>query len=429
MMENIVLDFFKKHQISTNNTRVLLACSGGMDSMCLAHLFLKCDIVFGLAHVDHTTREGESYQDRLFVEDFAKKHQLPFFVKTINIEAEKKSTNESFQMIARRLRYDFLRSTAKEYEYQYIATAHHQDDNVETFLINLSRAKGISGLSGIQEKNDPIIRPLLHVTRESIRTFVYENKIAFREDATNFTNKYQRNKWRRSLLPFIHREYPHFSQNIAKSIDYLTQADDFIQETIQSWIDQYITLTDEGMHIPIDALKAHHNPSFLLFKILQPFGFNYTNVSDALSFQQVGKSCENHEYILRLERNSFLMIKKKDDSNKKIVIPVQEGVQLPYIGTLRILNEESESLDGLRIPKDWISELTIRHWQPGDRFIPVGMNGKSKKLKKFFVDEKYSTTEKNNQWLLLYKERIIWVVGRRKAIIPESSEYVFLVFE
>lgn len=111
------------------------------------------------------------------------------------------------------------------------------------------------------------------------------------------------------------------------------------------------------------------------------------------------------------------------------MIPVQDCVQLPDVGTLRILNEESESLDGLRIPKDWISELTIRHWQPGDRFIPVGMNGKSKKLKKFFVDEKYSTTEKNNQWLLLYKERIIWVIGCRKAIIPESIEHVYLVFE
>ena len=396
--------------------KILLAVSGGIDSMVLVDLFRKSELNIAIAHCNFKLRNEASDLDQNFVQNYCKEHTIPFFTTSFDTAAFANDFKLSTQIAARKLRYEYFYELIASENFDFVATAHHLDDSIETFLINLSRGTGIDGLVGIPLQNDKIIRPLLDFSRNEIENYAAENKIEWREDASNATDYYIRNKIRHHLTPILREINPSFSNSFQQTLHNLQQAKSLIDDASRIVYKKVVEDELDFKKINIQELKQLPNYKAYLYQWLQPLGFTAWDDIYNLAEAETGKQIFSEKYQLLKNRN-FLIIAPK---NKGIdfELRINKGtsevnfhikllfckISKPFYSTNKTIFVDDEKLS---------YPLTLRRWKTGDIFYPLGMEGKSKKVSKFFKDEKMSRIEKENTWLLCSGTDIVWIVGKR----------------
>lgn len=411
---------FKNH-INTNlsflyESKLLIAVSGGIDSVVLVHLLNQLNLDISLAHCNFNLRGLESDKDEAFVNNLAEQLGLEVFIQNFDTENYAKQHKLSIQMAARELRYKWFEELRYQLDYDYILTAHHSDDNLETFLINLSRGTGLEGLSGIPVINEAIVRPMLLFTRDEIEIYARANKINWREDVSNASVKYLRNKIRHEVIPILKGINPQLLQNFNNTISHLNESLDIINDRINNVSDEIISVQEDTIEFNISKIKALNNPRAYLYELLKDYGFTeWNDVLDLLDAQS-GKQLLSEEWRLVKDRDSLLLSQIELTENLNVLIssldhPIQITFGVLYfeeVKEISTLDKDSIYVDNdlLKLP------LIVRTKEDGDSFIPFGMEG-SKKLSKFYKDEKLSLIDKENIKLLCSGEDIVWVIGSR----------------
>lgn len=400
-----------------NSKKLLLAVSGGLDSMVLTHLFQQLNYEFALAHCNFQLRGLESFEDQKFVQNYANENNIKVFITQFDTEAFAKDYKLSTQVAARELRYNWFYELLEDKNFDYLLTAHHADDNLETFLINLSRGTGIDGLLGIPAENDQVIRPLLPFSRDEIATYAQENNISWREDSSNASDKYLRNKIRHDLIPVLKDLNPNFLTAFQKTQNYLQEAKVMIEDASIMVYQQVAQEIGDEIHYDLKQLTRLPNYKSYLYQWLREFGFTAWDDIYDLVGAQTGKMVFAHEFRLIKNRDFLILSSNKLLENEQFFITEdQQEVNFPLNITITAVDDyfitEKTTIfadqDKLKFP------LTLRRWRQGDVFQPFGMKGQSKKISKFFKDEKLSLLEKENAWLLCSEEEIVWIVGIRQ---------------
>lgn len=399
--------------------KFLLAVSGGIDSMVLCHLFENWKVPFAMAHVNFKLRGEESEGDEVFVRNHALQNEIPFFLHSADTEKIAAEKKQSIQMAAREIRYEFLRELAKKNGYDYIVTAHHLNDQVETFFLNLTRGSGIDGFCAMKDLDGNLFRPLLTFTREEIEQYARLHSINWREDSSNSSDKYSRNKIRHQVIPLLQELNPSLIETIGKDIAILKNVRDIHNDFIRAQRDVLLVKTEYGFEIELKKLQQTNYPLHVLFEILQPFHFNYEVAESILRHAEddSGKKFFSHSHRIINHRGVLVITKilpselpyySIEDYKKELTEPIRlRFTELP--GSSEIVKDPMIAFfDADKIK----SPLALRKWHKGDSFFPFGMKGK-KKLSDFFIDLKLSLVEKENTWLLTSEDQIIWVIGRR----------------
>ena len=432
-----LISFIEANNLFSSSDKILLAVSGGIDSVVMAYLFRVAGYRFAIAHCNFGLRGYESDGDAVFVKNLAQKFGVPFFLEKFNTEQAAKQKGVSIQMAARNLRYDWFEKVTRENKYNYTATAHHLDDQVETFLINLIRGTGIAGLHGIPVKNDMVVRPLLFASRKDIEEYASESEISWRTDHTNNEAKYLRNKLRHEVIPLMNTINPDFPLGLSETVRRIAAFERIGNAALEQWCINSLQTDGEYEFIDITCFRNLDPAEPYAWMLLSRYGFNETQVSNILSsmYKRTRKIFNSATHILIKERGRLVIsghevynqVKpleiKKFTGEKRIRKPVKltfkrfsgEGsYQIPALETIASIDYSK-----LRFP------LLIRKWQHGDTFVPLGMSGK-KKLSDFFIDQKFSKREKDETWLLCSGDDIIWVIGRRLdhryRVTPSTTE-------
>lgn len=410
------------------NAKFLLAISGGVDSMVLLQLFKSSNFKFEVAHINYQLRGVDSDKDQELVEQICQQNNIPFHLYQVS-EKDIKPEN-SIQEWARIIRYDFFRQIQQERKIEFIVTAHHLNDQLETFIIHLSKASGIKGLSGIPSNDNHILRPLLNFSKTEIYDFAKEEKIEFREDLSNQKNDYLRNKIRNEIVPKLMEVNDSFLENFGKSISYLKQTERFVDEQI-SEIEKEIIVKEEDS-ILINKELFLNQSDFVQFEILRKYGFNDVEEITKMKKAKTGKKFISNEFQLTIDRE-ILIIKKivdlnveevqediilGNDSENQVIIPDYLQQEIKEFGKVHW------KVDGRKVELP----LKLRRKKESDFFHPIGMIGK-KKISKFFKDEKIPIFGQQKIWLLCDStDKVLGVIpfrqDRRFAASKESSEII-----
>ncbi|MDG1529375.1 MAG: tRNA lysidine(34) synthetase TilS [Polaribacter sp.] len=398
--------------------KLLIAISGGVDSVVLTHLFHQLNFDISLAHCNFNLRGTESDKDEFFVKELGEKLNLKTFTKSFETENFASENQLSTQVAARNLRYNWFQEISIKHQFDFVLTAHQADDNLETFLINLTRGTGLEGLTGIPELNNNIVRPLLIFSRDEIENFATKNNIDWREDKSNASNKYVRNKIRNQVVPILKEINQTLLESFQKTTDYLQESQQIIDASISDFKKKVLKETENSnLKIDIAKIQETNNPKAYLYQLLKEFGFTeWRDVTNLLTAQS-GKEVLSRTHRLLKDRG-FLIISKKEEikSNNNFLISedtleIRSPIHLKIAAVSKI---EKENKSTIHLDKNSITfPLTLRKWQYGDFFYPKGMQGK-KKISKFFKDEKYSSIDKENTWLLCTENNITWVIGKRQ---------------
>jgi tRNA(Ile)-lysidine synthase len=395
--------------------KLLLATSGGIDSMVMLHLFQQLNYNMAIAHCNFQLRGDESSGDQQFIENYASTHKIPIFVTHFDTQTFAKEQKLSTQVAARELRYNWFYKLLETKKYDYLLTAHHADDNVETFIINLSRATGLEGLTGIPEQNEKIIRPLLLFSRQEIENYAQENNIVWREDSSNTSDQYLRNQIRHKIAPLLKELNPSFLESFQKTQKYLQEAQTMVKDAADIIYNQVATKKDDAIYFDLKKLKQLTNYKSYLHHWFKKYDFTaWDDIYDLVEAQS-GKQVFAEKFKLLKDRDFLVLHQNKE--KERVIFLIEENqkkVKIPLNLSIRQVDVISESnssvifvdLDRLEYP------LIIRKWQEGDYFYPFGMNGK-KKLSKYFKDEKMSLIEKEKVWLLCSKNDLIWIISKR----------------
>ncbi|MGV3508361.1 MAG: tRNA lysidine(34) synthetase TilS [Sphingobacteriaceae bacterium] len=423
----------------STNDKVLLAVSGGKDSVLMAHLFNEAHFTFGIAHCNFKLREEDSDEDENFSQKLAEQFGVPFFTTTFDTDAYSKQHKISIQMAARELRYRWFEEVRRDNDYQFIAVAHHQNDTVETVLLNLVRGTGIAGLHGIAAKRDKLIRPLLFLKREEIDGIIINNQLAYREDISNSSTKYARNKIRLEVIPKLKDLNPFLENTFEENSRRFKELEDFLNiqtKQLRKTIFQFNPSGD--IKINLESLKELQPRKLLLYELFRPYNFSEYVLDDLISAWdgQPGKKFESSTHTLLLDRNSLILSAIRESKKTETLI---------YKNDHRIIWEaftfQSGELDA-GIKMDFNSDiaffdeallqfpLKLRHWNKGDYFYPFGMRGK-KKISDFFTSLKLPLTEKERIPILENGNGdILWVAGYRsdeRYKITSNTKKVFIL--
>lgn len=391
----------------------LLAVSGGADSMVLAYLFnelRETGYEFQIAHVNYRLRSEDSDQDQKTVEDFCRKNHIKFHLYRVS-EKDRKPGN-SIQLWARELRYRFFRQVQEKEHLDFLATAHHLNDQLETFIINLSKAAGINGLSGIPASSNRILRPLLNFTKEEIYNFAEKNNIEYREDLSNQKNDYLRNKIRNNIVPQLLETNDHFLENFRKSLSYLNGTRDFVQEQIQE-IENRISIADVS-HTILSRPKLAQESDFVQFEILKKYGFNQEKEIPKIFNAENGSSFFSKEYQLIIDWDELVIRKRADTERQNAEEEIVLIENFDFSENQMLINLENNiGIDEINKSFEWYFDaaklrfpLQLRRQQDGDEFFPYGFSGK-KKVSKFFRDEKISILARQKIWVLADRENSV----------------------
>mgnify|MGYP005994702119 FL=1 len=418
-----MLQKFKEH-ININfpflqGKKLLIAISGGLDSVVLTHLFNQLNsATIALAHCNFKLREKESELDEEFVINLSQKTSNQIFTIIFDTKeiAEKRKT--STQITARELRYNWFKELVKKHDFDFVLTAHHADDNLETFLINLTRGSGLDGFTGIPAINGNIVRTLLPFSRAEILNYAKENNIDWREDASNASTKYVRNKIRHKVLPILKEINPSLLETFSQSIENLKEAQTIIADRIEDVSQKIISSDSDKLQINIGLIKKLSNPKAYLFQLLKDYNFTEWNDVYHLLEAQAGKQLYSKTHRLLKDRTHLILSKlENNDVFEEILISenlseIKHPIQLTF-SEVSELNEQNKQT--IYVDKDLLNyPLSLRKKQNGDYLYPLGMTGK-KKLSKYFKDEKFSLLDKENTWLLCNANNaIIWVIGYRQ---------------
>lgn len=394
--------YIDRNKLFSPKDKILVALSGGADSVALLRLLLALGYACEAAHCNFHLRGAESDRDETFVRRLCKELQIPLHVIHFETEREAEERHISIEMAARELRYTWFEKTSREYGITVVAVAHHQDDSVETLLLNLIRGTGINGLRGIQPKNGNIVRPLLCLNREEIIGYLQDIRQDYVTDSTNLQDEYTRNKIRLNLLPMMQEINPSVKESILKTAQHLNDAAVIYNKGIEEAKQR--TLTEKGINI--EALQKEPTPETILFEILHPLGFNASQVKDIYRALegQAGKVFSSTGWQVVKDRE-LLLISPIQKATKP-VLEMKEHVYTKDFIIPRDKNAACFDADKLLHP------LSLRLWQHGDTFVPFGMKGK-KKVSDYLTDRKFSLPRKEQQWVLCCGDDIIWLIGER----------------
>lgn len=396
--------------------RYLLAFSSGVDSVVAGHLLRSAGYAFGIAHVNFQLRGEASEGDAAFAADWAKSAGVPYYEKRSDTKAFAEAKKLSVQEAARQIRYDWLEEIRLTHGYDFIITAHHLNDSIETLLINLVRGTGIRGLTGIPAMRDQLVRPLLFASKEDILAYAQTHQLAFREDHTNLETIYSRNFLRLEVIPLLRKLNPSLESTLAAFLERMDQTDKIFRMAVEGYREQAFS---DGS-IDLGKLMGFPAPALLLGEWLLPFGFNESTVSDILRSLHPGNIFRSATHELEVDRDR-LFLRSRQPKQSEVVEWTEPGspLELPDgIMHARLIesplfeyhtNREMAFLDAdkLEFP------LIVRHWRAGDRLAPLGMGGQHKKLQDLFSDEKIPLFEKEKFWIVECSGQIAWVVGLR----------------
>ena len=397
--------------------KLLLAVSGGIDSMVLMRLCIEMKMDISVAHCNFSLRGDESDADEDFVKSQTDKLQIPIFIKKFDTKKIAEKEKSSIQVVARNLRYEWFNTLLINNDYDYILTAHHLDDSLETFLINFTRGSGLNGLTGIPQQNVSIVRPLLPFSRTEIEIFANENKVEWREDSSNASDKYLRNKLRHDVIPMLKELNPSLLHSFENTISNLQQAQSLVDDASRIVYRKVVTDTNFQKRINLTELIQLPNYNAYLYQWLEPLGFSDWESINDLATAQSGKQIHSQNHTLLKDRN-FLIVFPKQESEKTTLFLIekdQNEVKFPLkISFCNVDDISNQATNTIFVDEDKLQfPLVIRKWQEGDWFYPHGLNGK-KKLSKFFKDEKYSLLDKSEAWLLCSNNQIVWIIGDRQ---------------
>ena len=414
--------------------KLLLAVSGGVDSVVMTHLCKLAKLDFSIAHCNFNLRGEESNEDEIFVKELADELGVEAFTQSFDTEGFARDAKLSIQMAARDLRYSWFEELRSTRNFDYILSAHHANDNVETFLINLVRGTGIEGLTGIKDTNGYIIRPLLNFTRKEIENYATSNHLNWREDSSNASSKYMRNNIRHQVVPILEEINPQFIESFSQSQRFLKESVDLVDDYIALLYKEIVEKTSIGYQLNVEVLKRIPNNKAVLYQLLKSFGFTEWNDVHALLEAQSGKMVFSRSYRLIKDRDYLLLTEiPNDETDKEYEISAYEDVVMLPIGTFSF-HEVSEVKEvdehHIFVPKELLKfPLILRKWKHGDHFFPFGMKGK-KKLSDYFKDKKLSLPEKENVWLLCSNNEIVWVVNHRadnRFSVTDTSQKIIKI--
>jgi len=407
--------------LANENESILVALSGGADSVALLHLLNSCGYNSVAAHCNFALRGAESDADEAFVRELCSKWGVTLMVKRFDTTEHAARNKISIEMAARELRYEWFNKIAEEKGIQLIATGHSGDDAIETFFLNLSRGTGLKGLAGIQWREKNLIRPLLFASSKEIRRYCENNGLTYRIDSTNNDTKFLRNKVRHEIVPLFKELNPSFFDTMQSNMEHLREALEIFSneaERVKSFV---TTQGNDTLLIPVNHLLNHPQKRSILYEILKPYGFapKITNsVVNALNGTP-GRQFLSNSYRLVIDRRNLILTPRGEKKLKSYTIEDgQASITSPLDINIRVFEKEagfalSREAHRIHVDANLVNfPLTIRHALPGDRFQPLGME-RFKKISDFYVDEKLSIPEKENCWLLLDGTDIIWVIGRR----------------
>ncbi len=421
-MESTFLYYIKKHLPDVQHKKLLLAVSGGLDSMVLFALCKLHNMDIAVAHCNFGLRGAESDGETAFVKTTMEEAGTRCFSKQFDTYAYAKEKKVSTQMAARDLRYTWFQELVLTHKFDYILTAHHANDTAETFLINLSRGTGIKGLTGIPLQNKNVVRPLLSFSRKQIKAYAIANTIVWKDDSSNASDAYLRNHLRHHAIPELEQAVSHFLEGVTKTQEYLKQTESLVTLYTSQLRQEFTYPIDSiqgrsGFAIDLVKLATHPEPNAVLYALLDGYGFTAWDDIYALSEAQSGKQIFSGSHSLLKDRTSLqLMPRTSEKQNEIIWIAAYENsvtagsckIQLQAVETYSQADKNQIFVDKNRLK----FPLHIRSWQDGDVFFPIGLGGK-KKLSKFFKDEKLSLKEKQEVQILCSQDEIVWLIGMR----------------
>lgn len=417
-------------EISVEKSKFLLAISGGVDSMVLLDLFSQKKLNFAVAHMNFGLREAAD-EDENFIKKIAQNKAISFFSKKVDTLNFKKENSLSTQMAARELRYAWFDELCKKYDFDYTVTAHHANDQVETFFLNLLRGSGAKGLSGMQTRQGKILRPLLSIKKEDILAYAKNHQIAWREDATNQTNDYLRNAIRNQLIPILNEIKSNAEERILQSMNLLEIENQWINERVSTFKGKFFKpLENQTFSIPIAELKNLKPIENTLHYLFYDFGFGSAKEIEKLLSAENSSEIQSDKFRLIKNRKEILLKPLEEITTEniyKVQINKKMEVPLPIFfqtsDAEKIKTSASFDYKSLKFP------LYLRSKKMGDRFFPAGMGGKSKKVSKYLKDEKFSKLEKEKTLILVdANDEILWIVGHRQdeRFLPHKNTKVWL---
>jgi tRNA(Ile)-lysidine synthase len=421
--------------------RILLAVSGGIDSVVMTHLFMEAGYDCAVAHCNFRLRGEESDMDEAFVRSLAHSLDIPVYVKKFDVEAVMNEHGISLQMAARDLRYQWFEELLTQHSMDRVATAHNKNDAVETFFLNLSRGSGIRGLKGIAPRRGKIIRPILFASRSRIESFQQARGIGFREDSSNLETKYQRNKIRHDVLPVMEQIHPGFLEIMYGNMERLEE----VYEIYNQYIEQVrMEIFDERQGktvIDTGRLKALTPLATWFYELFSPYGFTRSQCEGIRKIMDSdsGRQSISTTHRLFKDRDRMILVPVEsesferyylDDPGKQSLLPFPMDMEVLERSDLEAIPDDPMTacldLDTIQFP------LTIRRWMHGDYFYPLGME-QLKKLSDFFVDNKVPVPEKERIWIIASGKKIVWVMGyridNRFRITPDTTRVLRLSFQ
>ena len=424
-MLDLFLTFINQQKLDLSSRRTLLTISGGVDSIVMAHLFHSAGFPTGFAHCNFGLRGEESILDEMLVRDLATHYNSPVFVKHFDVKIFAKENSISTQMAARDLRYPWFEEVRQENSYDWIATAHHANDALETTLLNLVRGTGIAGLHGIASQNRFLIRPLLFATKEEILDYALKNELIWREDRSNASLDYKRNIVRKKIVPVLKEMNPSLENTFLITSERVRAADLLLSEFMEKWQENTVKTVAEKLYISIESLLLETQPVYRLWYILNRYGFGYTQVKlITKSLNSIsGKVFYSDSHVLLKDREDLILKPiDKEESNTQVFISEPKGNFMFNDDCLNFSQEIKEPDFQVEKRKDKIYldkqkllfPLKIRQWLSGDSFCPFGMNGKRKKVSDILIDLKLNIYQKQKINVLVNgDEELIWVIGIR----------------
>jgi len=442
-------EYIKKENLFQQKDRLLLAVSGGVDSVVLCELCKQAGYDLVIAHCNFQLRGEESERDEQFVKSLGEKYGVEIFIKRFDTKAFADQSKTGIQEAARDLRYEWFNELLGSMKSKagnqlpvvgspFILTAHHADDNIETLLMNFFKGTGIAGLHGILPKQGKIVRPLLFAFKKDIRKFAEDYQLQFVEDSSNESDKYTRNYFRNQLIPSLQKTFPQVEENLKENIDRFNDVELLYRQSIELHKKKLLEKKGEEIHIPVLKLLKSEPLSTIVYEIIKDYGFSSRQVDDVMALLQseTGKYVQSVTYRVFKNRNWLIISpnasqiaenilieenhKKIEFANGKLEIKKIENINYSILSTSSVAQLNA---DEIKFP------LLLRKWRQGDYFYPLGMS-KKKKISRFLIDQKLSLTQKENIWVIEMNKKIIWVVGMRiddRFKIKPSTKEVLVI--
>ena len=436
-MINRFREFVVQHQLFTPSDNILVAVSGGIDSMVLWRLFEEAGYPYAVVHCNFQLRGDDSDRDEALVREQACRMGIQIYVRRFDTLEYAGSSGISIEMAARELRYQWFEEIRSAKNFSYLATAHQRDDLLETFFINLVRKTGIRGLSGFREKSGKLVRPLLFAYRKEIETWAKENNIDFRQDRTNDETIFQRNFIRHQIIPQLEKLNPAFRVNLAATITNLRETEDFYQTEIDRQIRKISNSDSDHPEIFISQLMKLPHPRQVLFEWMCRYNFSSVMV-ETLFFnlgRETGRQYYSKTHRLVTDRNKLIITLLPEDTGRIYYIE-EEDHELTEPVHLALEKRDAHGFELIRDPRCACLDtgkltfpLIVRKWQAGEYFQPLGMSG-FKKISDFFVDEKLSIPEKEQTWIIYSSNKVVWIIGQRLdnrfRVTPDTREVLVI---